>query len=395
MRIFFLLLLLCCPVCTTAAQSLIIPLPGAGLMAWHSGSALLAATCDDGIAVIEAGTQIPIHILKNKGQITTLAWSPDAGSIVYGGQDGSVRLWKTGSPAARILPKTGAAVTALAWKSDGRQFVAGSAAGTLELRDAQTGTTGRTLKGHTAGIASVVWADDEIRSVDTRGTLIRWSSTTGMPLYVVPGKDSVISTAWSSDGASVLVAGTGGTVIRQVLTGDNIPLPLHDKTLVRSASWSQDGTIFATAGDQGEVTLWDISSGAPPVWLRQTIISNLQSIAVIDPYTVAVSNTKDIILYDLTMGTDVTESAPALPAVRLYPNPVPGTGTVEFSLEAPAHVRLTITDMQGRELATLCDEQLPAGPHSCTLGSIPAAGIYMLRLSTPQGRAIIPFVVVR
>jgi hypothetical protein len=86
----------------------------------------------------------------------------------------------------------------------------------------------------------------------------------------------------------------------------------------------------------------------------------------------------------------VEEQAAEFALSRIRPNPSHGPTPLEYSLARPAHVRLAIHDLAGREVSRLVDGDLPAGRHSVTwsarIGSGPAAsGIYLVRYQTPLG----------
>ena len=83
------------------------------------------------------------------------------------------------------------------------------------------------------------------------------------------------------------------------------------------------------------------------------------------------------------------------PAVALAldparPSPMRGTGRIGFVLPREAGARLSVLDLQGREIAVLADGMFPAGRHTATWdgrterGSAPA-GLYFVRLSA-EGR---------
>ena len=74
------------------------------------------------------------------------------------------------------------------------------------------------------------------------------------------------------------------------------------------------------------------------------------------------------------------------------PSPMRGTGQIGFALPREARVRLSILDLQGREVVVLADGVLPAGRHTATWdgrterGAAPA-GLYFVRLSA-EGRVL-------
>ncbi len=63
------------------------------------------------------------------------------------------------------------------------------------------------------------------------------------------------------------------------------------------------------------------------------------------------------------------------------PNPVSGTTLLRYALGSEAHVRLSIVDVRGREVAVLVDGQRAAGAHVVTWDARPQArGVYVCRL---------------
>ena len=64
-----------------------------------------------------------------------------------------------------------------------------------------------------------------------------------------------------------------------------------------------------------------------------------------------------------------------------YPNPFNPTTTIRYQLAKSGHVRLTVYDVLGRRIATLVDENLPAGTHQVTFNASQlASGVYFYRL---------------
>ena len=67
--------------------------------------------------------------------------------------------------------------------------------------------------------------------------------------------------------------------------------------------------------------------------------------------------------------------------VSNYPNPFRQGATIEYRVPVPGHVRLTVYDVLGRELAVLVDERQSAGSHSAKLNASSwPSGIYLYRL---------------
>ena len=64
-----------------------------------------------------------------------------------------------------------------------------------------------------------------------------------------------------------------------------------------------------------------------------------------------------------------------------YPNPFNPRAVVPFEVPEAAHVRLTLVDIFGREVAILLDRQVAAGSHEAVVdGGLLASGVYLVRL---------------
>ncbi len=88
--------------------------------------------------------------------------------------------------------------------------------------------------------------------------------------------------------------------------------------------------------------------------------------------------------FNLDSATGLSEEVPMI-TTHLHanvPNPFNPSTTIHFSLAEGEQVLMDVFDLQGRRVARLLDESLPAGEH--TLQYRPdglASGIYLLRLS--------------
>lgn len=66
------------------------------------------------------------------------------------------------------------------------------------------------------------------------------------------------------------------------------------------------------------------------------------------------------------------------------PNPFRGSTTVRFRLQSPAHVRLAMFDLQGREIVRLADDERAAGEHAIEMNAAGLApGVYLYRFDIP------------
>jgi hypothetical protein len=80
---------------------------------------------------------------------------------------------------------------------------------------------------------------------------------------------------------------------------------------------------------------------------------------------------------EVKLGSEIIKFA----LVPVAPNPTRGTATVSYALPRATHIRLSIVDVQGRELSVLTDAVRPAGLHVTTLAATDLpAGLSFLNL---------------
>jgi regulation of enolase protein 1 (concanavalin A-like superfamily) len=100
----------------------------------------------------------------------------------------------------------------------------------------------------------------------------------------------------------------------------------------------------------------------------------------------------------LTVPSGGVTAAPDLPTAPVVtvlhpnaPNPFNPTTSITFDLARPGRVRLQVFGLDGRLVRVLADGDLPAGRHACTWDGVAddgrtlASGVYLLRLTTPDG----------
>jgi hypothetical protein len=84
-----------------------------------------------------------------------------------------------------------------------------------------------------------------------------------------------------------------------------------------------------------------------------------------------------------------------------FPNPARAAATLSFSLARADHVRLEVFDAAGRRVRGLIDARLPEGTHTArwdgreASGRPAPAGVYLYRLTTPEGAETRRMVIVR
>lgn len=126
----------------------------------------------------------------------------------------------------------------------------------------------------------------------------------------------------------------------------------------------------------------DLAAAVQVVVVDQAFVAEDERAAVVRPEVQGV---------DAVGGTAVGVDASPTPVALLepnFPNPFNPQTTLSYSLAADGRVRLSIVDVNGRELATLVDAEQAAGRYAevwdgrDAVGHPLASGVYVARLET-------------
>lgn len=101
----------------------------------------------------------------------------------------------------------------------------------------------------------------------------------------------------------------------------------------------------------------------------------------------------------------LVEDGPETPEIfsleQNYPNPFNPSTTIPYTLDGPSYVRMSIVDIQGRDVVQLLNVSQPGGRYQVTWngedmdGKLVATGVYMCRLETETRTAITKLLLVR
>jgi WD40 repeat protein len=178
---------------------------------------------------------------------TTVSWSPDESRLVFGAEDGSVRIWD-------------------------RTRLSGS-----EVRT-QYGDPG-VFRQHEGAVWSVSWnpAQPEVASGSTDGTVRIWDVNTGELKQVISVGSAVGSVAWSPDGTRLAYGNENGSFeivntpplpATPTATPDDVPGPTNAATtrapqdVIREMAWKPDGSVLAVGNSDGTIDIRNSTTGA-------------------------------------------------------------------------------------------------------------------------------------
>lgn len=155
---------------------------------------------------------------------------------------------------------------------------------------------------------------------------------------------------------------------------------------ITPASWESallwtPGPTPAPPGQQEELTIYGLQPGQW-YWVGTKVYDDAGNVSPMSNVDSAIAN--------FNFGTDIDEDGDGLPdqfaLAQNYPNPFNPTTEISFSLPQSAPTNLTIYNVNGQQVATLVDNDLPAGDHVVQWdgrngsSQAVATGVYFYRL---------------
>ncbi|KAG5716403.1 hypothetical protein E4T56_gene2461 [Termitomyces sp. T112] len=280
-----------------------------------------------------------ISKINKKGEVMSVAFSPDGTHIVSGSEDKTICVYDS-STGAEVLQLTGhtSSVSSVAYSPDGTHIVSGSEDKTICVWDSSTGTKLLQLTGHTSAVYSVAFSPDgkHIVSGALDKTICVWGSPTGAEVLQLTGHTSAVySVAFSSDGTHIVSGSEDNTIhVWDCSTGAEVLQLTGHTSAVSSVAFSPDSTHVVSGSWDKTICVWDTSNGAELLHLTGHT-SSVYSVAFSPDGTHIVSGSwdKNICVWDSSTGAEVLQLTGHTSAVYSVAFSPDGTHIVSGSLD--------------------------------------------------------------
>lgn len=157
------------------------------------------------------------------------------------------------------------------------------------------------------------------------------------------------------------------------------------------ARFKADGTLDTGFGDQGYM----LTNFGTPVFRGPRALEVLPGGKVLLAGDAGEGNDFALARYLLGLNVGTLDFSSISATAFIFPNPVAGEATLQFTLPEPATLTIALQDLHGRQVAVFADqEHWPAGEHRQLLnfGQGLAAGSYCLRITDGSKQVLIKII---
>ena len=122
-------------------------------------------------------------------------------------------------------------------------------------------------------------------------------------------------------------------------------------------------------------------------WYKPDYHSALLTIATVTP-SGSTTPLSTFVAYAPAQVAEVPNIPGNFAALNLYPNPVQDELNIDYDTKSAEHVRITLLDITGREVATIADKTTTGAQHASYNTSTLAKGLYMARIQSGEETAV-------
>ncbi|KAG0046580.1 hypothetical protein BGZ90_008149, partial [Linnemannia elongata] len=232
------------------------------------GKMLGVALWADGLGVVlyDTSTWQRVHIATTTERVRSLAFSPDSQRIVFGAENGVIRVWDCTSGEELLVMNGGTdTISSLEYSPCGNRITSACSDNTVRLWNSETGVCMVVLEKHTDKVLSVKFTPDgrQLVSGSWDETIRFWDSETGEPGNILkPLLGWIYSLACSPKGRWIASGHYGGDVwLWDMVSGSRGPVLQGHTDLVTGIAFSPNDELIASSSRDRRVMLWDASKG--------------------------------------------------------------------------------------------------------------------------------------
>jgi WD40 repeat protein/tRNA A-37 threonylcarbamoyl transferase component Bud32 len=242
----------------------------------HRGEVTSVACSPDGASLLSGSQDRTVKLwdirrydddltFRASSGYTSIAFSPNGVSLASAPRDKAVLIWNMTTGESVRLLSLPESVNGLAFNADGSQLACAGDDGAIRVREVPSGRETLHLRGHRGPVYAVAFSPggNRLVSAGEDGTVRVWDIALGREILRLTGHASAVhSVAFSPDGSRVASAGADGIVrVWDAGTGQQrLALGDHDG-LIYVVAFRPDGRRLATAGQDEVVRIWDAATG--------------------------------------------------------------------------------------------------------------------------------------